>query len=132
MDPPGILMLNSVRKVLELAGIEPESLQFRKDQFDATNIIDALTKDPKKCPVITAAEITNRVSHVMVTAGALKGSDFMPQNKLLADQWFIQCKNSYANNPMVPGMIQYCKNYQSLIYIILDFITKVRYFRYKK
>ena len=106
MDPPGILMLNSVRKVLELAGIEPESLQFRKDQFDATNIIDALTKDPKKCPVIAAREISYPESHVMVTAGALKGSDFMPNNKLLADQWFIKCKNSYANDPNVPGIVQ--------------------------
>ena len=106
MDPPGILMLQSVRKVFELAGIKPESIQFRKDQFDATNIIDALTKDPKKCPVLPAREISNPGSHVMVTAGALKGSDFMPENKLLADQWFIQCKNSYSNDPMVPGIIQ--------------------------
>ena len=106
MDSPGILMLHSVRRVFELAGIKPESVQFQKEQFDDKNIIDALTKDPKKCPVIPAREISNPGSHIMVTAGALKGSDFMPDNKLLADQWFIQCKNSYANDPNVPGIVQ--------------------------
>ena len=101
MDSPGILMLQSVRKVFELAGIEPEWIQFQKDEFDASTVIDALTKDPKKCPVITTADFTDFFNdvfmgfsparssppynmHVMVTAGALKGSEFLPFENLNA------------------------------------------------
>ena len=42
----------------------------------------------------------------MVTAGALKGSEFIPTNTSLANQWFIKCKNSYGNDPTQPGEIQ--------------------------
>ena len=115
MDPAGSLMLNSVRKVFGLAGIKPESILFQKEQFDSSNIIDALNNE-KKCPVITTADFTDYFKdgttppfnkHVMVTAGALKGSDFMPQNGVLANEWFIQCKNSYGKDPNQPGIIQY-------------------------
>ena len=115
MDPPGILMLNSVRRVFELAGVIPESIKFEKEHYNASNIIDALTKEPKKCPVTTTADFTDYFKdggrhynvHVMVTAGALKGSEFMPKNSPLADEWFIKCKNTYANDPNQPGIIQY-------------------------
>ena len=107
-------MLRSVRKVFELAEIEPESIQFRKEEFDSQNIIDALTREPRKCPVITTADLTDYFisqsmptsTTAMVTAGALKGSEFMPTNTTLADQWFIKCKNSYGNDPTQPGTIQ--------------------------
>ena len=109
-------MLGSVREVFELLGIRPESIQFRKEEFNGQNIIDALRNEPKKCPVITAADFTDffvsknvrdiRSPRAMVTAGALKGSDFLPSNKNLADQWFIKCKNSYGNDPTQPGKIQ--------------------------
>ena len=108
-------MLSSVRKVFELLEINPESIQFRKEEFSGQNIIDALRNEPKKCPVITAADFTDyfisgnaqdiRSHHAMVTAGALKGSEFIPPNTKLADQWFIQCKNSYGNDPTQPGEI---------------------------
>jgi len=108
-------MLGSIRKVFELAKIKPESIQFRKEEFNGQNIIDALRNEPKKCPVITAADFTDyfisrnvqdiRSKHAMVTAGALKGSEYNPTNTTLADQWFIQCKNSYGNDPTQPGEI---------------------------
>ena len=108
-------MLRSIRKVFEILGIQPESIQFQKEEFNAQNIIDALRNEPRKCPVITAADFTDwfktrgapSLSHAMVTSGALKGSDFVPPNTRLADQWFIQCKNSYGNDPTQPGKIQY-------------------------
>ena len=108
-------MLGSIRKVFQLIGIEPKSIQFRKEEFNRKNIIDALTKEPKKCPVITATDYTDyfisgkvedMTSYAMVTAGALKGSEFLSSNKSLADQWFIKCKNSYGNDPTQPGTIQ--------------------------
>ena len=108
-------MLGSVRKVFELLDINPESIPFRKEEFSGQNIIDALRNEPKKCPVITAADFTDyfisrnvqdiRSHHAMVIDGALKGSEFIPSNTILADQWFIQCKNSYGNDPTQPGEI---------------------------
>ena len=106
-------MLGSVREVFETLGINPESIKFRKEEFNDQNIIDALRNEPRKCPVITAADFTDyfkfghspMFSHAMVTAGALKGSEFIPSNTKLADQWFIQCKNSYGNDPTQPGEI---------------------------
>ena len=132
VDPAGILMLGSVREVFELLGIRPESIQFRKEEFNGQNIIDALRNEPRKCPVITAADFKDYFlcannlcqqcvptmcainvcqqcvptsTHAMVAAGALKGSEFNPTNTKLADQWFIQCKNSYGNDPTQPGEI---------------------------
>ena len=108
-------MLRSIRKVFELLGIKPESILFQKEEFDSQNIIDALQNEPQKCPVITAADFTHYFvsksmstqlwSHAMVTAGALKGSEFLPSNTSLGDQWFIKCKNSYGNDPAQPGEI---------------------------
>ena len=110
-------MLRSIRKTFELLGIQLESIQFQKEEFNGDNIIDALINEPKKCPVITACDFTDffklrvapTISHAMVTAGALKGSEFIPTNTGLAHQWFIKCKNSYGNNPTEPGEIQYTK-----------------------
>ena len=109
-------MLRSIRNVFELIGIKPESIQFQKEVFDSQNIIDALRNEPKKCPVTTAVDYTdyftngtvkNLINHAMVTAGALKGSEFIPTNTILADEWFIKCKNSYGNDPTQPGEIHY-------------------------
>ena len=115
-------MLVSVRKVFELAGLKPESIQFQKDEFNAANVIDALTNEPKKCPITTAADWsdffqnqTQPIFHAMVTAGALKGSEFLSQNETLKNQWFIQCKNSYRNDPTEPGTIQIIKSTMSEI-----------------
>ena len=109
-------MLRSIRKVFEILGIQPESIQFQKEEFNSQNIIDALTNEPKKCPVVTACDFTDFfisrkvediISHAMVTAGALKGSEFIPTNTILADEWFIKCKNSYGNDQDQQGKIQY-------------------------
>ena len=106
-------MLVSVRKVFELVEIKPESIHFKKEEFNAANVIDALNNEPKKCPVITAADWfdffqnrTQPIFHAMVTAGALKGSEFLSQNGVLNNYWFIKCKNSYRNDPTKPGIIQ--------------------------
>ena len=114
MDPPGILMLTSIRKFFNLIGIRPESINFKKDEFNAETLMDAFQKEPKKCPVITAADWsewfknrTNPVFHNMITIGAMKGAESFPNNDLLTDLWFIKCKNSYRKNLTQPGMIQH-------------------------
>ena len=113
MDPAGILMLNSIRQIFEILNIPFNSMNFVAEQFDQTTIVNEIIVN-KKCPVITAADLTDYFksqsmptsTHAMVTAGALKGSEFMPSNTILADQWFIKCKNSYGNDPTQPGKIQ--------------------------
>ena len=107
-------MLRSIRKFFELLEIKPESILFQKEEFNSQNIIDALRNKPQKCPVIIASDFTDYFNfggawtspHAMVTAGALKGSEFIPTMTHLADQWFIKCKNSYGNDPNQPGEIQ--------------------------
>ena len=110
-------MLVSVRKVFELVEIKPESIQFQKHEFNAANVINALTNEPKKCPITTAADWsdffqnrTQPIFHAMVIAGALKGSEFLSRNETLKNQCFIKCKNSYRNDPTKLGTIQIIKS----------------------
>ena len=76
MDPAGILMLRSVRVVFEKVGIQPESIKFKKEQFNSLTLVKALTEKPKKCPAIVTTNILgNCTPHIMVATNALKGKD---------------------------------------------------------
>ena len=108
MDPAGILMLRSVRIVFEKVGIRPESIKFKKEEFNALTLVKALTEKPKKCPAIVTANILGNCSpHIMVATNALKGKDF-PFGKfsrwiMQREKWFINCKNSYREDISEPG-----------------------------
>ena len=102
-------MLRSVRIVFEKIGIKPESLKFIKEEFNADNLVKALTEDPKRCPAIVTLNLFGDLSpHVMVATNALKGSSFIEGHgqvaDLLRDQWFIHCKNSYRDDISEPGI----------------------------
>ena len=107
IDPAGIFMLQSIRNFFELATIIPESIHFKKEKFNAKNIVDAFQNRQKKCPVITAADFSEyftsgsfpSMGHVMVIAGALKGTELKLTNTSLADEWFLNCKNSSTEDP---------------------------------
>ena len=129
-------MLVSVRKVFELVEIKPESIQFKKHEFNATNVINALTNEPKKCPITTAADWsdffqtrTEPIFHALVIAGALKGSEFLSQNEALKNEWFIKCKNSYRNDPTKPGIIQ---NFKICDQRIQDFSAAYRVYYFTR
>ena len=101
-------MLQSIRNCFELAKIKPESIHFKIEEFDAKNIVDAIRNEPKKCPVITAADCSEyfrsgslpSMGHTMVIAGALRGTELKRlTNKSLADEWFLNCKNSSTEDP---------------------------------
>ena len=78
IDPAGILMLKSVRNVFEMIGIEPESINFIKEEFNAGNLVKALNEQPKKCPAIVTLDIIGDLSpHIMVATNALKGIKFI-------------------------------------------------------
>ena len=90
-----------------MAKIKPESIHFKKEEFNAKNIVDAIRNEPKKCPVITAADCSEyfrsgslpSMGHAMVIAGALRGTELMLTNTSLADEWFLNCKNSSTQDP---------------------------------
>ena len=103
MDPAGILMLRSVRIVFEKVGIQPELLKFKKEEFNSTNLVKALTESPKKCPAIVTVNLFGDCSpHIMVAINALKGKDFT-YDQMLREKWFINCKNSYRDDISEPG-----------------------------
>ena len=110
MDPAGILMLRSVRIVFEMIGVEPESINFVKEEFNSSNLVKALTEQPKKSPAIVTLNITGDFSpHIMVATNALKGSEFIQGDDQVAEhlrnQWFINCKNSYRGDIEEPGTV---------------------------
>ena len=115
MDPAGILMLKSVRIVFELLGINPESIKFIKEEFNADNLVEALNERPKKCPAILTINLDTYYQtgdvcpHVMVASNALKGSEFINAHGPVADslqtKWFINCKNSYRDDISEPGTV---------------------------
>ena len=120
MDPPGILILKSVRIVLETLGIKPELMKFKKEEFNADNLIKALTEYPKKCPAIVTYKVTNGevTPHIMVATNALSGEEFIRRAlcfSCLRKEWFINCKNSFRDDPGEPGII--LKYLQPIIFI---------------
>ena len=105
MDPAGILMLRSVRIVFEMLGLQPESIKFKKEEFNSDNLIKALTENPKKCPAIVTFNLFGVLSpHIMVATNALKGNELTRESKL-KEQWFINCKNSYRDEISEPGTV---------------------------
>ena len=110
MDPPGILMLRSVRIVFEMIGIKPESIKVIKEEFSYGTLVKALTEQPKKCPVIVTCDYSSgyQSPHIMVATNALQGKEFIHPNQpvfqALRNEWFINCKNSYRDDVSEPGL----------------------------
>ena len=105
MDPAGILMLRSVRRVFKKIGIKLESIKFQKQEFGSDNLVKALTESPKRCPAIVTFNLFGDQSpHVMVATNALKGKEFTHEDHL-REQWFINCKNSYRDDILEPGTV---------------------------
>jgi len=104
MDPAGILMLRSVRIVFEKLGLKPESIKFKKEEFNINNLVPALIENPKKCPAIVTFNLFGKTHlHTMVATNALKGKAF-PSDPVLSEKWFINCKNSYRDDISEPGI----------------------------
>ena len=103
-------MLKSVRNVFEMIGIEPESINFIKEEFNAGNLVKALNEQPKKCPAIVTLDIIGDLSpHIMVATNALKGFKFIHRygqdTQSLLNKWFINCKNSCRDDMSEPGTV---------------------------
>ena len=105
MDPEGILMLNSIREIFDLLGLNFESMKFVPEKIDTQiSIIDAINRQ-RKCPAIVGAKFdfsTGAVdAHVMVAAGVK--TETVQHGSSSKQQYFIQCKNSYRDDPNQSG-----------------------------
>ena len=102
MDPAGISMLNSIRQIFDILNIPFNSINFVAEQFDQTTIINEINVN-KKCPVITAANfsVSPPLVHAMVATGVKSDSI----NGRL--EYYIQCKNSYRDDPSQQGTFYY-------------------------
>ena len=114
LDPEGILMLNSIREIFDLLGIDFESMQFLSEKIDKNSIIDAINNQ-RKCPALVTAmyDFPTRSfynGHIMVAAGVkTKTVQHGSSNK---QEYFIQCKNSYRDNPNLPGKFHHRYRHQ--------------------
>ena len=100
-------MLNSIREIFDLLGLHFESMQFVSEKFDTqTSIIDAINNQ-RKCPAIVGAMYdisTGSVdAHVMVAAGVKTETVVRQHGSSIEQKYFIQCKNSYRDDPNQSG-----------------------------
>ena len=51
--------------VFEMIGLEPESMKFIKERFNADNIVKALIEQPKKCPAIVTCNLTGDLTEMV-------------------------------------------------------------------
>ena len=96
VDPAGIVMLKTVRKVFDIIGLKPEDIKFKKEQFTSQNLVDALTKPPQKCPVLVTLDLNDAPyfsPHVMIATGSRR----VPIDANIEVD-MIQCKNSYRDD----------------------------------
>ena len=106
MDPQGILMLNSIREIFDIAGISFESMLFIEAKFnDQNSIIDAIDNQ-RLCPAIVGAKFNFSAGsidcvHVMVAAGVK--TETVQHGSSTKQVYFIQCKNSYRDDPSLSG-----------------------------
>ena len=131
MDPEGILMLNSIREIFDLLGVDFESIQFVSEKFDTqTSIIDAINNQ-RKCPAIVGAKFnfsTGSIdcAHAMVATGVK--TETVQDVSSTKQEYFIQCKNSYRDDTNQSGNFIrdiFIEN-DLLLYDKMRFILRVR------
>ena len=105
MDPKGILMLNSIREIIEIIGIDFDSMNFVVQKFSEPRMIIRAINNQRKCPAIVGAKFdfsTGSVdAHVMVAAGIK--TETVQHGMSIRQEYFIQCKNSYRDDPNQSG-----------------------------
>lgn len=101
MDPSGILLLKSIENVFQICGLSVDQMSFRISEIDS---VEKLTKHLLSknfiCPTILACRFVRSSfsgAHAMV---AIKMISKVIDGK---HEVFIQCKNSYRDDPSQPG-----------------------------
>ena len=99
VDEAGIKMLDSIREIFDILGIDFETIQFNWIAFNnERDLIDAIKNG--KCPVVGVlkeyySSDTNG-SHAMVATGIKEENGIK----------YIQLKNSFADNPNEQGKVR--------------------------
>ena len=105
MDPKGILMLNSIREIFEIIGIDFDSMRFVVQKFSEPRMIIRAINDQRKCPAIVGAQFDFSIgsvdAHVMVATGIK--TETVKHGTSIIQEYFIQCKNSYRDDPNQSG-----------------------------
>ena len=102
-------MLNSIREIFDLLGIDFESMQFVSEKFEKNSIVDAINNQ-RKCPAIVGAKFdfstgTIENAHVMVAAGVK--TETVQHGSSVKQEYFIQCKNSYRDDTNQSGKFRH-------------------------
>ena len=98
-------MLNSVREIFDLVGIDFETTSLILEKFDTQkSIIHAI--DKRKCPAIVGGKFdlssgTLYCAHAMVATGVK--TETVQHGSSTKQEYFIQCKNSYRDDPSQSG-----------------------------
>ena len=105
-------MLNSIREIFDVIGIYFESMKFVPEKFDTQRSIFDAINNQRKCPAIVGAKFsTGSVDvHAMVAAGVKTETvqQFTVQHGSSSkQQYFIQCKNSYRDDPNQSGIFHH-------------------------
>ena len=82
-------MLDSIREIFDILGISLESIEFKVDEYEDFEELNRAIK-AKKCPVVSVSN----GEHVMVATGINPGTRE------------IQVKDSYRDDPRIPGKIR--------------------------
>ena len=100
VDEAGIKMLDSIREIFDILGIDFETIQFNCIAFNnERDLIDAIKNG--KCPVVGVLKeyysSDKNGSHAMVATGIKEENGIK----------YIQLKNSFADNPNEQGKVHF-------------------------
>ena len=109
-DGAGLRMLDSIREIIGMLGIEFDSLRCDLVEFNNyKELTDALNRG--KCPIVdvlkTYYSFDKEGSHVMVATGVKKENGVR----------YIQLKNSFADNPNEQGKVHF---YESIMIVYIS------------
>ena len=101
-DEAGIRMLDSIREIFDILGIDFEAVEFNWIKYkNEKDLIDEINNG--KCPVVDVLKsyysTDSNGSHVMVATGIKEENGIK----------YIQLKNSFADNPNEPGNVHFCR-----------------------
>ena len=100
IDPPGIKLLRSIGHVFRKSGMGENPPIFQMKAINTVQKLKQYLLKNQTCisPAISAYNFSTYEAHAMVAAGII----FKEINGKIED--FVQCKNSYRDDPSQPGL----------------------------
>ena len=102
IDPSGICLLKSIQDIFSTPGLSENRPSFQVHEIDTveklkTHLMNNPMVPSRICPAIIACQFSNFITHAMVATGI--SSKIINSKK----EVFVQCKNSYRDDPTQPG-----------------------------